>query len=399
VDGKSWTVDLKNGNGSVKQGKAEGKPDCTITIKGEDLVAMATGKLNGQTAFMQGKLKIGGNMAFAMKLGQIFETKTAGGAGGAAASSPSASTSTLVVSHKETQVIYYKTHKTGSTTVGNMLWRFGAQHGLKLHKPSGHYLDIRSDVARRVVVPPCDITLYHHRPTQFEAMMKYYRSFIPKGKFLSILREPVRRYLSHYHFYYEIQRTTFERFLKLGEPRNVQSRDFGIYNQAAMDSFMKTAYSEFFILITELYDETLLLLKNAMNWSLQDILYVKLNDGCSTGLRDYDGMAMRCVPKYKDLTKSYLDTMKRNNRLDVQFYARALNDTKAKLAAQPKSFWDELKTFKKMKADLENLCTGANKTIPAGCNSFLMIDLEYEAAISEEGVALNYTPLNLQFSV
>ena len=96
VDGKSWTVDLKNGDGSVKPGKAEGKPDCTITIKGEDFVAMATGKLNGQTAFMQGKLKIGGNMAFAMKLGQLFEAKTAGGQAASSSSAPATSSASPV---------------------------------------------------------------------------------------------------------------------------------------------------------------------------------------------------------------------------------------------------------------------------------------------------------------
>jgi len=75
IDGKAWTVDLKNGSGSVKSGK-EGKADCTITIKGDDFLSLASGKLNGQTAFMQGKLKLGGNMGLAMKLGQLFESKS-----------------------------------------------------------------------------------------------------------------------------------------------------------------------------------------------------------------------------------------------------------------------------------------------------------------------------------
>jgi putative sterol carrier protein len=82
IDGKTWTVDLKNGSGSVKSGK-EPKADCTITIKPDDFLALASGKLNGQQAFMQGKLKLGGNMGLAMKLGQLFENKSAAGSGGA----------------------------------------------------------------------------------------------------------------------------------------------------------------------------------------------------------------------------------------------------------------------------------------------------------------------------
>lgn len=63
----SWTVDLKNGNGSVAAGAGE-KADCTITMQDQDFVDLITGKLNGQQAFVQGKLKIQGNMALAMKL-------------------------------------------------------------------------------------------------------------------------------------------------------------------------------------------------------------------------------------------------------------------------------------------------------------------------------------------
>lgn len=73
---KNWTVDVKNAPGSVKSGPAP-KADCTITIKEEDLLDMKAGKLDGQKAFMQGKIKIAGNMAFAMKLNQIFKKKAA----------------------------------------------------------------------------------------------------------------------------------------------------------------------------------------------------------------------------------------------------------------------------------------------------------------------------------
>ena len=61
-----WTVDLKNGTGSIKNGK-EGKADATFSLVDNDAVDLFTGKLNAQNAFMQGKLKIKGNMQAAMK--------------------------------------------------------------------------------------------------------------------------------------------------------------------------------------------------------------------------------------------------------------------------------------------------------------------------------------------
>merc|ERR1712051_586075 len=59
-DGEKLCIDLKNGNGSATRGEGE-KPDVTITMKDEDFVAMAEGKLDGMQAFMAGKQVTGVN--------------------------------------------------------------------------------------------------------------------------------------------------------------------------------------------------------------------------------------------------------------------------------------------------------------------------------------------------
>eukprot|EP01090_Pellita_catalonica_P021669 TRINITY_DN8165_c0_g1_i2.p1 TRINITY_DN8165_c0_g1~~TRINITY_DN8165_c0_g1_i2.p1 ORF type:complete len:461 (-),score=119.94 TRINITY_DN8165_c0_g1_i2:37-1380(-) len=72
--GKSavWCLDLKNGDGKVSLGK-EIPADCTLTLSDDNFEQLFSGKLNAQQAFMQGKLKIGGNMSFAMKLGAVIK--------------------------------------------------------------------------------------------------------------------------------------------------------------------------------------------------------------------------------------------------------------------------------------------------------------------------------------
>ena len=60
------TVDLKNGNGAIAFGK-EGKPDATFIMLDDDFMKLFAGKLKPQDAFMNGKMKIKGNMAKAMK--------------------------------------------------------------------------------------------------------------------------------------------------------------------------------------------------------------------------------------------------------------------------------------------------------------------------------------------
>uniref|UniRef100_A0AAY4DML9 SCP2 domain-containing protein n=1 Tax=Denticeps clupeoides TaxID=299321 RepID=A0AAY4DML9_9TELE len=68
-DGKeaTWIVDVKNGKGCVHNDTAK-NADCTIAMTDADLLTLMMGKMNPQTAFFQGKLKITGNMGMAMKL-------------------------------------------------------------------------------------------------------------------------------------------------------------------------------------------------------------------------------------------------------------------------------------------------------------------------------------------
>ncbi len=68
---RSWLVDLKSGNGSLSE--SEDKADCMITISDADFVQLVDGKLNPQQAFMQGKIKIKGNMMLAQKLQVLFD--------------------------------------------------------------------------------------------------------------------------------------------------------------------------------------------------------------------------------------------------------------------------------------------------------------------------------------
>lgn len=61
-----YGVDMKNGNGKVTKGNP-GKVDATFNLTDADFDKMCNGKLNPQMAFMQGKMKIRGNLAKATK--------------------------------------------------------------------------------------------------------------------------------------------------------------------------------------------------------------------------------------------------------------------------------------------------------------------------------------------
>lgn len=63
----SYHVDFTNGNAVVAKGDAPA-PNCTVTMAEPDFLALLSGKLNGQMAFMTGKLKIAGDFGLALKL-------------------------------------------------------------------------------------------------------------------------------------------------------------------------------------------------------------------------------------------------------------------------------------------------------------------------------------------
>jgi len=69
---KTWTADLKNGDGSLVQGDGA-KPDVTITVSDADFCQLAAGKLDAQKAFFSGKLKVKGNIMLSQKLGAILK--------------------------------------------------------------------------------------------------------------------------------------------------------------------------------------------------------------------------------------------------------------------------------------------------------------------------------------
>jgi len=69
----TWTIDMKK-TGTVYKGPAKPKADVTIILSDEVFTQLAEGKLNGQKAFMSGKLKTKGNVMLATKLDALLST-------------------------------------------------------------------------------------------------------------------------------------------------------------------------------------------------------------------------------------------------------------------------------------------------------------------------------------
>ncbi len=69
--GGIWALDIKDGKCNLVIGGVA-SPSVVIALADKDWMSIREGKLNSQMAFMQGKLKIRGDMNLAMKLQTMF---------------------------------------------------------------------------------------------------------------------------------------------------------------------------------------------------------------------------------------------------------------------------------------------------------------------------------------
>lgn len=69
---QSWLLDLKKEGSLTKVDKVP-KADVQLILKDVDFVKLANGKANGQKLFMNGKLKVKGNMMKATAIESVFK--------------------------------------------------------------------------------------------------------------------------------------------------------------------------------------------------------------------------------------------------------------------------------------------------------------------------------------
>ncbi|XP_066536520.1 galactose-3-O-sulfotransferase 3 [Hoplias malabaricus] len=208
--------------------------------------------------------------------------------------------------HKHTSVVFLKTHKTASSTVQNMLFRFAEHYNLTVALPvtacdhqfcyprlfSSHFVhphtmppDIitnhlrfsHSEVRRLMPNDTVYITILREPGAMFESLFSYYNQYcqsfkrVPNGSLEAFLDQPWSYYRpEEKDSMYARNTLTFD----LGGDKDRAAADAAMYAKRFAAEVERT-FS--LVMIAEHFDESLVLLRRLLSWDLEDVLYVKLN--------------------------------------------------------------------------------------------------------------------------
>ncbi|XP_043931761.1 galactose-3-O-sulfotransferase 3 isoform X2 [Protopterus annectens] len=206
---------------------------------------------------------------------------------------------------KRTEIVFLKTHKTASSTVQNILFRFAEKNNITVALPihgCDHQFCYPGNFSKKFVhpytIPPHIIT--NHMRFNFAELQQ----LMPNNSvYVTILREPVAMFESLFSYYNQhcqsfkrVPNNSMEIFLsnplkyyKADERYSMYAhntlvfdlggdKDHSPLDEEYINSFIKQIESIFsLVMIAEYFDESLILLKDLLSWDLDDILYVKLN--------------------------------------------------------------------------------------------------------------------------
>uniref|UniRef100_A0A3P9L7C4 Galactose-3-O-sulfotransferase 1b n=1 Tax=Oryzias latipes TaxID=8090 RepID=A0A3P9L7C4_ORYLA len=205
----------------------------------------------------------------------------------------------------KTNIMFMKTHKTASSTILNILFRFGEKHKLKFAFPDKrndffYPSPFQASLVKDYRPGGCYNIVCNHMRFNHQEVAKL---LPPDAAYITILRDPVDLFESSFHYYHKLVPLTWTiggdnklaEFLKNPQAfyspeafnsfylKNMLSFDFGFDNNLKADDPQVTRHIHYlseqfhFVLIAEYFEESLILLKDLLCWSTEDILYFKLN--------------------------------------------------------------------------------------------------------------------------
>lgn len=299
------------------------------------------------------------------------------------------------------QLVYVKTHKTASETLSAVFRRFGFTRNLSFVLPVGR----RNNLGWPYALHP---GMYRPSKTgQYDILCEHavlsiptFQILMPNGTaFLTSIREPFSHFLSAFYYfnvthhvnlsrndnpvktflnkpdYYDAIYKTQRRNdlvcipLQLSVLQNSMAFDLGYQvgfphgnpdwtnNVTATGAWLRALDKRLdLVLLTEYFDESLVLLRRQMCWTTKDILYISRNpttwrhlakSGDTIGLRDVDS----------DAFQRLAEQFRRWSRADVALYEHFSRKFWRQISAEGGTFWTEVRQFRTLRESVLKFCS------------------------------------------
>ncbi|KAK6180459.1 hypothetical protein SNE40_012609 [Patella caerulea] len=316
----------------------------------------------------------------------------------------------MVIFKREVRHIgFLKVHKAASTTIENMMIRFSQSRKLTIVLPKdGHHLSVKnaSPKSWKFFPVPKNHTfdiLFNH--VIFSAIG--FRTYLPSDSvYIASVREPFQQMISA--FYY-IRRVFPQAYIKnisgpnphrvyLRDPKrydqdltsfthNGMAQDFGYPpalndNMAQFQEYVERLGAFFdLVIVMEKFDESIILMKRLLCWSMKDIVYIKANVlklNSSIEITDQD----------RQLHRHWAP-------LDYFLYDFFLKKLENQISAQFSEFTREVAYFKQLLKRVKKFCTQKNITKPLiidvseFSNGFQISDSDCVVMTAKESTSMN----------
>lgn len=244
-------------------------------------------------------------------------------------------------------IVFIKVPKTGGSTLSGILRRVGARRNLA-HTGDGPEW-IKKDRNGR-----SDAIWANHGARR--TLAKQLESRMPGAFYVMSLRDPVSRCLSAFYHWgvqkKQVTPSTSEKLTALTKcGKSFMSKYIEVaYNQRA-DNII-TDYDAF--VLTERFDESLLIARHKMNASLVDLLYLRVKDSSELGRRRNES---RHIPLSEEpLEVRNLAAKIRESSEDAVLYDLANREIDRLVAERKQRHQDELRQFRDMLKEVKEAC-------------------------------------------
>ena len=283
------------------------------------------------------------------------------------------------------QIVFVKTHKTGSTTLASIFERYGYYHDLTFALPqSRHFFQPVQDLFSRshmaqisskyiaafksnswdgynyltnharynrpemdaVVHNAIYVTILRSPVEQFESAFGYYE--LAKYIGLQNTKNPIELFMQKPKHYFD------KKFMAYYWSRNAQLYDLGFDHKYDEDPYtiqyqIKKLDFEFdLVILTEYFDESLLLLRKQLCWDWDDILYFP--------------KGIRSSSHRFNISSALRDKIMVWNDADVQLYDHFNRTLWRKIREYGPNFENDLTFFRAKLQHLTEKCVAVNKT-------------------------------------